>query len=391
MPKSGASQEFELQAASLAVCIAVGLPVVLWGNPGIGKTSVIQHIAKSYGLHLETVIASIREPSDFAGLPYFDKGVMRLASPAWAHNVIKKNEQGQASLVFYDEISTAPPATQASLLRPILEGVVGETQLPSNTRTVAAANPPRVASNGWDLTPPAANRFVHIDWNMDAITMKNGFQNGWPVTEIPKFPKSFNQMVTNAMIIVGQFIGTHPHLVVALPDARGRKKESFSASDNAFPTPRAWESVAKLFAAVKVAKYADGSSIQNGVLKNLLQGTIGDGPATEFMNYTKNLDLPQPKEVLANPQSFTGFTEIDKLNVMLASVQSYVMNYRKHEAYPQLWKQWGNVLMHIHNNGRADVAFSSTSKWNDERPEGHLIDTKQLSSFRSILTELKNG
>lgn len=391
MSKSGASVEFELQAASLAVCIAVGLPVILWGDPGIGKTSIIQHIARSYGLYLETVIASIREPSDFAGLPYFDNGVMRLAPPAWATNVVAQNTKGIASMVFYDEISTAMPATQAALLRPILEGVVGEIQLPSNTRTVAAANPPRVAANGWDLTPPAANRFVHLDWSMDAITMKNGFQNGWPVIEIPKFPKSFNQMVSNAKIIVGQFIGTHPHLVVKLPENKMRKKETFSASDNAFPTPRAWEMVAKLFAAVKVAKYADGSSIPDGVLKNLLQGAIGDGAATAFYSYAKNLDLPQPKEVLANPESFKNFNEVDKLNVMLSSVKSYVMAYRKHEAYPQLWSKWGDVLMHIHNNGKADVAYSSTQAWNEERPEGHLLGNVQMKSFNSILQEIKNG
>lgn len=389
MLESRASDGFNLQSSSLALCIAVGVPVLLWGSPGIGKTSIMQDIAKGYGLHLETVIASIREPSDFSGLPYFDNGVMRLASPAWAHNVIKKDQEGIPSLVFYDEISTAPPATQAALLRPILENVVGETEMPSTVRTVAAANPPRVASNGWDLTAPAANRFVHIDWQMDAQTMKNGFQNGWPQVQIPKFPRSFPQMIKNSKIIVGQFIGSNPSLVSALPEAKSRKKETFTASDNAFPTPRSWEMVAKLYAAAKVARFADDTPISDGVLTTLVQGTVGVGAATEFLKYAKNIDLPDPKNVLANPAIFKDFSHMDKLNVMLSAVQSYVLALRQHKAYPQLWKQWGNVLTHIYNNGRADIAFSYTKTWHRERPEGSMIDASQLQAFSAILKELE--
>lgn len=388
MLEARASDSFILQSSSLALCVAVGVPVLLWGSPGIGKTSIMQDIARSYGLHLETVIASIREPSDFSGLPYFDNGVMRLASPAWAHNVIKKNDEGVPSLVFYDEISTAPPATQAALLRPILENVVGETTMPSTVRTVAAANPPRVASNGWDLTPPAANRFVHLDWGMDAQTMKNGFQNGWPKVDIPQFPRSFPQMVANSKIIVGQFIGSNPNLVSVLPEGKARKKETFTASDNAFPTPRAWETVAKLFAAAKVARFADGSSVSDGVLKTLIEGTVGVGAATEFMKYAKNIDLPEPKNVLANPEIFKDFNHMDKVNVMLAAVQHYALALRQHKAYPQLWKQWGNVLTHVYNNGRGDVAFSYTKKWHKERPEGSIIDAAQMQAFSAVLKEL---
>lgn len=382
------SDQFTLQSSSLAICIAVGVPVLLWGSPGIGKTSIIQEIATSYGLHLETVIASIREPSDFSGLPYFDKGVMHLASPAWAHNIIEQNKKGTPSLVFYDEISTAPPATQAALLRPILEGVVGETVLPTNARTVAAANPPRVASNGWDLTPPAANRFVHLDWDMDAQTMKNGFQNGWPTVQIPQFPNSFSRMVKNSKIIVGQFIGSNPGLVSLPPEGKARKKETFTASDNAYPTPRSWEMVAKLYAAAKVARFPDGSEVSNGVLTSLIQGTVGIGAATEFLKFAKNIDLPEPKKMLADPSVYKDFNHMDKLNVMLSAVQSYVLSYQQHNAYPQLWKQWGNVLTYVYNNDRADIAFSYTKEWHRARPEGSIIDASQMKAFGAILKEL---
>lgn len=390
MQELGPSDKFKLQSSSLALCVAVGVPVILWGPPGVGKTSIINSIAKSYNLHLETVIASIREPSDFAGLPYFDNGVMRLAAPAWAHNVKKKDTEGISSLVFYDEISTAPPATQAALLRPILENVVGETELPSSVRTVAAANPPRIASNGWDLTPPAANRFVHLDWDMDAVTFRNGFQQGWSKVEMPRFPKAFPQMIKNSKIIVGEFIAARTNLLSVPPEAKSRKKESFSASDNAFPTPRSWEMAAKLFTAAKVAQYSDGTPLSDGVLINLMQGTVGVAAATEFLKYANSLDLPDPKTILSNPQAFKDFTHMDKLNAMLASVQSYVMTYSKHQAFPDLWKRWGNVLTYVYENDRADIAFAYTRNWHKARPENTLIDASQMQAFSLILKELNS-
>ncbi|HWF72639.1 MAG TPA: AAA family ATPase, partial [Solirubrobacteraceae bacterium] len=59
---------------ALGVAIAARVPVLLWGAPGTGKTSVITAMAAAAGWPCETVIASIREPSDFAGLPIVTGG-----------------------------------------------------------------------------------------------------------------------------------------------------------------------------------------------------------------------------------------------------------------------------------------------------------------------------
>ncbi|MDA8061421.1 MAG: ATP-binding protein, partial [Actinomycetota bacterium] len=112
--------------AALAACVEAGVPVILWGPPGVGKSSAVRAVAAELGMHLETVIASIREPSDFAGLPMRVGGSVELAPPRWARNIVDHG----GGIVFYDEISTAPPAVQAALLRPILEGVVGDLALP---------------------------------------------------------------------------------------------------------------------------------------------------------------------------------------------------------------------------------------------------------------------
>src|SRR5689334_24270832 len=97
-------------------------------------------MAEVMGLPCETVIASSREPSDFAGLPIVVGGEVRFAPPAWARRLA---EAGRG-LLFLDELSTAPPAVQAALLRVVLERAVGDRK---STRLNPVTVPARMPSS----------------------------------------------------------------------------------------------------------------------------------------------------------------------------------------------------------------------------------------------------
>ncbi|WP_242975874.1 hypothetical protein [Desulfosporosinus sp. FKB] len=58
---------------ALAIAVQAGIPVLTWGPPGVGKTASITKLADVLGIPLEVVLASIREPSDFSGLPVIGK------------------------------------------------------------------------------------------------------------------------------------------------------------------------------------------------------------------------------------------------------------------------------------------------------------------------------
>ena len=69
---------------ALAVAVHAGVPVLLWGSPGSGKTSVVRALGEALGWPTEVVIGSIREPADFAGLPVVADGAVRMAPPSWS-------------------------------------------------------------------------------------------------------------------------------------------------------------------------------------------------------------------------------------------------------------------------------------------------------------------
>ena len=96
---------------AMAVCIATRIPFLLWGDPGAGKTAVVESATDS-GFHVETLICSHYEPSDFAGLPVVNAhGSVTLAPPQWA---VRTFEHAGPSLVFFDEWTTAAPAVASS-------------------------------------------------------------------------------------------------------------------------------------------------------------------------------------------------------------------------------------------------------------------------------------
>ncbi|NYV78735.1 AAA family ATPase, partial [Streptomyces sp. UH6] len=139
---------------ALGLAVTANQPVLLWGEPGIGKSAGMEQLAAGLGCPLETVVASVHEPSDFAGLPIVGDDPattgVPMAPPDWAVRLARAGR----GLLFLDELSSAPPAVQAALLRVVLERRVGSLVLPEPVRIVAAANPPSSAADGWHLSPP---------------------------------------------------------------------------------------------------------------------------------------------------------------------------------------------------------------------------------------------
>jgi MoxR-like ATPase len=68
--------------------------VLLNGKHGIGKTSVVKQFAKENNMYLETLILSLKDPSDLLGMPYIDNSETnkrtQFAEPDWFQKIIDK-------------------------------------------------------------------------------------------------------------------------------------------------------------------------------------------------------------------------------------------------------------------------------------------------------------
>jgi len=279
----------DTQLEALTLAVAADLPVLLWGEPGIGKTAALTQLAAALDLPLTTVIASVHEPSDFSGLPIVgddpaEQGVP-MAPPDWAVRLVRAGR----GLLFLDELSTAPPAVQSALLRLVLERRVGSLQLPPGVRIVAAANPRSSAADGWELSPPLANRFVHLQWTHDHEVVVRGLGGTWPRATLPRLaPQKLPEAVDFARRAVCGLLGARPKLVHQLPGNETRR-------GGAWPSPRSWEMTLRLVA------FATAAGSSREVLSLLVRGTVGDGPGLELLASLDRMDLPDPEDLLADP------------------------------------------------------------------------------------------
>jgi MoxR-like ATPase len=310
---------------ALALAVAANLPVLLWGQPGIGKSSTLVQLASGLALPLETVIASVHDPSDFAGLPIIgadpaSQGVA-MAPPDWA---VRLHRAG-SGLLFLDEISSAPPAVQAALLRVVLERHVGSLELPAPVRIVAAANPAGSAADGWQLAPPLANRFVHLAWLHDPDVVVRGLGGVWPEVPLPRLdPAALERSVVRARAAVCGFLTVRPDFTHRMP-------ATAAARGGAWPSPRAWEMAMRLLA-FGYAAGADPEAVAIAV-----RGAVGDGAGLEFLAFVERQDLPDPEAVLADPMHAELPERGDLVHATLAAVVDAVGREATRERWEAGW------------------------------------------------------
>ena len=273
-----------------------GLRALFWGKPGVGKTALIETYASAMGAMLITIIASIREPSDFLGIPMPDgKGGVIYAAPGWARQANAAAAKGQLVIVFVDEITTCAPAVQAALLRVVNEGWVGDLKLHANVVFIAAANPPEIAAGGYDLSPPMANRWMHLDWaDPSAAEWSEGILSDWADTHnaepaasvIARIEQNIDVAEARAKGLVTGFMRAASQHLITLPNIGDPN------ASRAWPSLRTWELCIKAIAG------AEANGLPDVEQDMLIEGCVGRGVAGELRQYQAEADLPNPATLL---------------------------------------------------------------------------------------------
>jgi hypothetical protein len=344
----------------LSMLLEAGVPTLVWGAPGVGKTAHIRAVASKQGWQLIEIIASLHDPTDFNGLPVLHNGGVRFAPPDWVYQF---EEQGQG-ILFLDELTTAPPTVQAALLRLVLERKVGAHSLPAGVRVVAAANPPDMAANGWELAPPLANRFAHLTYSLDAGEWVKQFPSYWG--NPPQLEGVEETIWSRARARVAAFISRRPNLLYTYDSSR---------EETRFASPRTWD----LFSRAWAAAHLDSSSAGD-----LAAALVGDAPAAEFSSWLVTLDLREPAEILALGRAYRVPSRGDIAHAELTALAESNEAIESPEAWERAWE----VLRAVANTATDLAALAAGRLLKRGRAVYGTPDLQQFTQFMADIEEV---
>tara|TARA_R110001606_G_scaffold214472_1_gene362321 strand:+ start:1100 stop:2206 length:1107 start_codon:yes stop_codon:yes gene_type:complete len=250
--------------------MSVNRPIFIWGAPGIGKSELVDGIAQSGELGNCLVIdlrLALMEPTDLRGYPFRNPETNQMEwSPPVDLPTQEQAAQYDTIILFLDELNSAPPSVQAAAYELVLNGRIGQYEMPSNVRIVAAGNRETDRGVTYRMPAPLANRFRHI--NMD-INFDDWQQ--WAVNN-----------------------SVHPDVVGYLTYSKGDLFDfDAKSSSQSFATPRSWTFVSEMLGALGF------DSADNFEQKAEIAGAIGEGMAIKFVEHRKVAKhLPNPTDVI---------------------------------------------------------------------------------------------
>lgn len=238
------------------------IPTFLWGAPGIGKSSIIKQIARENGIECIDLRLSLMDPTDLKGIPFYERDSH---SALWAPpSFLPREGRG---ILFLDELNSAAPAVQASAYQLILDRKVGEYTLPDGWAIVAAGN--REGDRGvvYRLPSPLANRFVHIEMEVNATDWRD-----WALG------RGIDERVV-------AYIGFKNSALFGFDPLK---------NERSFATPRSWEAVHTIL----------NSSLSKKLWLEAISGAVGEAAAVDFLGFCQVMDkLPDIDAILRGEES----------------------------------------------------------------------------------------
>lgn len=131
------------------------------GNPGLGKSVIVQQFAQDKGVKIVELITSQMSPFEISGIAFPDKESKKMEY----YNFDKLENLVDGDILFFDELLNGNPVVLNACLT-ILEQrrFISGKPLP-NIMIVAAANPQGMAP----LTPQIKERFVWYDVKFNSV------------------------------------------------------------------------------------------------------------------------------------------------------------------------------------------------------------------------------
>lgn len=271
-------------------------PVMLWGAPGVGKSTIIRNLAKKFGVGFIDIRLSQREPVDVRGLPIpTQDGVEWRVSSEWPRD---PNSKG---IILFDELTSADRSLQVAAYEIILDRRLGDLyKVPDGWYICGAGNRAVDRAVAYTMSSALANRFMHLELENDAEDWVRWAQNN-----------GIHPAVTG-------FIKYRPALLFS---------QEGEDLERGWPSPRSWAKVSSM------VKILNGKELESAV-----SGLIGKGAAAEFMAFHKIFGNSENiREMLLNPKKKIKIPEkADQRYAMCSAVSYYLLHGKTEEEFAAL-------------------------------------------------------
>jgi hypothetical protein len=265
---------------AVLACIACKIPVAVWGGVGIGKSSLINQIARDLKRTMYDLRLSDKEPSDLGGIPYpitGEDGATRHVEWLIASGRIPFRTPGRKDedcILFMDEIDRTETATQNVALQLLLDRCVNGHQLVEGCSIVAAGNGTS-DSGTTPLTSAAAGRMVHLYVDTASRAAVESWDKWAERNGVSPWMRGF------ASYRQSHFMGEAAEFV-----------------EMQAPHPRAQNMADRLI------QFCDGVEWGESVIEPLVFGAVGQVAGREALAFRKLfLSCPTPEQIEADPRN----------------------------------------------------------------------------------------
>lgn len=261
-------------------------PVMVWGQPGAGKSEIVAQLAADHGAVLVDIRLSQYDSVDLRGVPTVEgrATVWNVPSTMPFKSNPAFNTITGPIILFFDELNAASKATEAVAYQIINDGRCGEHELMDNVIIVAAGN--REGDKGVTnkMALPLANRFTHVEASVSSEAFQAYLlERGYPAECVA-------------------FFGFRKNLTTTFDPSK---------PDKAFATPRTW---------AKAFKYYRDPITPERIKRAQMAGAVGEGPSSEFLAFVDCMNKVVPiSKIIADP---TGAPLPDELSMRYATAVS---------------------------------------------------------------------
>lgn len=292
--------------ASLDYLFAAQLTGFIWGNAGIGKTSIVKQYAEKKGYKFFALyLGTQSDTGDILGLQDFVKDengqsvATAFAMPTWIKEAIDycNDNPDSGAVIFLDEFNRARRDILQGMFSLALDKKFHTVQLPKNCHLIAAGNPD---VDGYDVTDTNETalmaRFVHIK-------LEPTFQEWLDFAKGNEFDGSIVNFLKNQPNLLEQ-----EHGEFSLPVKLDR---------------RSWERLNRLFKL----------NTPSNILEQLAYGIVGVEATAAYMQFLKEQnDKPLSGEEVLNGERLKDLerwsdpanTLGSLLNVTIENVKEYL-------------------------------------------------------------------